>query len=136
MRWTARHVHAACSLVLSIQMSSHSSMYTGKLIVRATWLQLKGELDQGVKFDPLKYKTPALPPSPEHQTRHRAAAQEFDDMWRTGDPAAAQQILAEDVSIVSLQEACQNLCRICILLVCAQVAGTVMRRVQHRHMAP
>lgn len=62
-----------------------------------------------MKFNPLKYKIPALPPSPKLQTRHRAAAQEFDDMWRTGDPAAAQRILAEAVAIVSLQPACQAL---------------------------
>ena len=58
-----------------------------------------------MKFNPLKYKIPALPPSPENQKRHRAAAQEFDDMWRTGDPAAAQRILADAVSIVSPQPA-------------------------------
>lgn len=65
-------------------------------------LQLKGDLDEEVHFDPSKYKRPALPPAPELQTRHKAAARAFDDMWRTGDPAAAQQILAEDVSIVSV----------------------------------
>jgi hypothetical protein len=68
----------------------------------ADFLQLKGDLDEEVKFDPLKYNTPALAPSPELQTRHKAAAKVFDDMWRTGDPAAARQILAEDVSIVSV----------------------------------
>jgi hypothetical protein len=67
-------------------------------------LQLHRTLDQEVKFNPLKYKIPAKPPNPELQARHRAAAQEFDDMWRTGDPAPAQQILADAVSIVSMSQ--------------------------------
>jgi ketosteroid isomerase-like protein len=61
--------------------------------------KLHRTLDQEVKFNPLKYKPSAFPPSPELQKCHKAAAQEFDDMWRTGDPAPAQRILADAVSI-------------------------------------
>ena len=109
-----RKVHPGAWLLMintcaAAQHSMPNHISGGSPTIHSALVQLHRTLDQEVKFNPLKYKIPAKPPSPELQARHRAAAQEFDDMWRTGDPAAAQRILADAVAIVSLQTARQAL---------------------------
>lgn len=72
--------------------------YLRQLSSDELYRKMKSPPDQGkVSFDPTKYKGSDREQSNENAQQHEAAAQIFNDIWKTGDPSPADKILDENV---------------------------------------